>query len=100
MEQVWLCLCKVFQKSGCRLTDYCDRSFLSVKNDVKFFTCLQLRKSIEKTMGRDLKEYKEFIDAQMLEILGQMDAPSMILDYLYLGSEWNASNLEELQNNG
>jgi len=51
-------------------------------------------------MGRDLKEYKEFIDAQMLEILGQMDAPSMILDYLYLGSEWNASNLEELQNNG
>ena len=32
--------------------------------------------------------------------IGQMDPASMILDYLYLGSEWNASNLEELRANG
>lgn len=44
-----------------------------------------------------LNEYKSFIDQEMLTILGQMDAPTKILDYLYLGSEWNASNLEELQ---
>ena len=48
----------------------------------------------------DLKKYKGIIDLQMFEIMGQMDAPSKILDYLYLGSEWNASNLEELQQNG
>ena len=29
-----------------------------------------------------------------------MDPASKILDYLYLGSEWNASNLEELRQNG
>ena len=48
----------------------------------------------------NLREYRHFIDTEMFEILGQMDAPSKIQDYLYLGSEWNASNIEELQNNG
>jgi protein phosphatase slingshot len=48
----------------------------------------------------DLGEYKSFIDEEMLVILGQMDAPTEIFDHVYLGSEWNASNLEELQRNG
>ena len=51
-------------------------------------------------MGRDLHDYRNFIDVEMLVILGQMDSASLIFDYLYLGSEWNASNLEELQKNG
>ncbi|KAA0717113.1 Protein phosphatase [Triplophysa tibetana] len=46
------------------------------------------------------KEYKEFIDNEMLLILGQMDKATLIFDHLYLGSEWNASNLEELQDSG
>ena len=45
----------------------------------------------------DLKEYMEYIDTEMLTVLGQMDCASQILDFLYLGSEWNASNLEELE---
>jgi protein phosphatase slingshot len=36
----------------------------------------------------------------MLTILGQMDEPSEIFEYLFLGSEWNASNLEELKGKG
>lgn len=48
----------------------------------------------------DLGEFKPFIDQEMLTILGQMDAPTEIFDHVYLGSEWNASNLEELQKNG
>ncbi|XP_052798733.1 protein phosphatase Slingshot homolog 1-like isoform X3 [Mya arenaria] len=68
--------------------------------DLEEVTCIFLRKAVEAKLGRDLKEYRSFIDAQMMEILGQMDAPSKILDHLYLGSEWNASNLEDLQNNG
>ncbi|KAG8591074.1 hypothetical protein GDO81_000001 [Engystomops pustulosus] len=35
----------------------------------------------------------------MIMILAQLDRPSEIFPYLYLGSEWNASNLEELQRN-
>ncbi|KAL4223563.1 Protein phosphatase Slingshot 2 [Mactra antiquata] len=68
--------------------------------DLEEVTCIFLRKSIEAKIGRDLKSYRSFIDTEMMEILGQMDAPSKILDHLYLGSEWNASNLEELQENG
>uniref|UniRef100_A0A8C2AXU1 protein-serine/threonine phosphatase n=1 Tax=Cyprinus carpio TaxID=7962 RepID=A0A8C2AXU1_CYPCA len=42
----------------------------------------------------------KFIDNEMLLILGQMDKATLIFDHLYLGSEWNASNLEELQDSG
>ena len=48
----------------------------------------------------DLTDYKEYIDQEMLTVLGQMDCASKILDYLYLGSEWNACNLEELEQLG
>ena len=47
-----------------------------------------------------MKPYKNYFDEEMLRILGQMDMASEILDYLYLGSEWNACNLEELQSKG
>lgn len=84
-------------------------------------------------MSCNLKEYKEFIDNEMLLILGQMDKATHIFDHVYLvrtagfhlisapvwllyhqgrsvlihrsvfplqGSEWNASNLEELRECG
>ena len=46
-----------------------------------------------------LSLYKQYIDDVMLQILAQMDKPTMILPHLYLGSEWNASNFDELQSN-
>ncbi|XP_021339584.1 protein phosphatase Slingshot homolog 3-like, partial [Mizuhopecten yessoensis] len=36
----------------------------------------------------------------MITIMGLMDSPTMIKDFLFLGSEFNASNLEELTENG
>ena len=35
----------------------------------------------------------------MMTIMGQMEAASKIFDYLFLGTEWNASNAEELEAN-
>lgn len=55
---------------------------------------------MEKVLGKDLNCFKSFIDEEMLKILGQMDESSQIFDYLYLGSEWNASNFEELKGKG
>ena len=55
---------------------------------------------LEDDLGGNLESFKSFIDKEILVILGQMDPASKILDYLYLGSEWNASNLEELRQNG
>ena len=47
-----------------------------------------------------LKHMRQFIDEEMIVILRQMDSASEIFPFLYLGSEWNASNLEELKENG
>ncbi|XP_017020543.1 protein phosphatase Slingshot isoform X2 [Drosophila kikkawai] len=68
--------------------------------DLDEVTSKYIRGRLEEILDMDLGEYKSFIDTEMLVILGQMDAPTKIFEHVYLGSEWNASNLEELQKNG
>uniref|UniRef100_A0A1A9X1T2 protein-serine/threonine phosphatase n=1 Tax=Glossina brevipalpis TaxID=37001 RepID=A0A1A9X1T2_9MUSC len=68
--------------------------------DLDEVTSKYIRSRLEEHLDMDLGEYKSFIDEEMLIILGQMDAPTEIFEHVYLGSEWNASNLEELQKNG
>ena len=67
--------------------------------DLDNVTSKAIRTSCEAEMGESLEEFKSFIDKEILLILGQMNPASKILDYLYLGSEWNASNLDELKDN-
>ena len=61
---------------------------------------MKLRERLEEDMGMNLQDHKQFIGEEMVIILQQMDSPSHIFDFLYLGSEWNASNFDELQKNG
>lgn len=68
--------------------------------DLDEVTSKYIRNRLEEDLDMDLGEFKSFIDQEMLTILGQMDAPTEIFDHVYLGSEWNASNFEELQKNG
>ncbi|XP_046680249.1 protein phosphatase Slingshot isoform X3 [Homalodisca vitripennis] len=68
--------------------------------DLDEVTSKQVRTRLEEVLDMDLGEYKSFIDQEMLVILGQMDAATEIFPHVYLGSEWNASNLEELNKNG
>ncbi|XP_076473112.1 LOW QUALITY PROTEIN: uncharacterized protein LOC143302355 [Babylonia areolata] len=68
--------------------------------DLDEATCRSLRLEVEEALNMKLDEYRNYFDEELIRILGQMDAPSRILDFLYLGSEWNASNLEELQQLG
>ncbi|XP_019762872.2 protein phosphatase Slingshot isoform X2 [Dendroctonus ponderosae] len=67
--------------------------------DLDEVTSKFIRSRLEEQLDMDLGEFKSFIDQEMLVILGQMDAPTEIFDHVYLGSEWNASNYEELQRN-
>ncbi|XP_078083437.1 protein phosphatase Slingshot homolog 1-like isoform X2 [Mustelus asterias] len=73
---------------------------IMMSKDLENVTSKEIRNELEQQMNCNLKEYKGFIDNEMLIILGQMDKASLIFDHLYLGSEWNASNLEELQSTG
>ncbi len=69
--------------------------------DLDSITSRGIRTQLEEIMGESLEGFKSLIDQEILVILGQMDPASQIRDdYLYLGSEWNASNLEELRSNG
>lgn len=45
-----------------------------------------MRTSLESRIGMDMKDYKEYIDNEMMVTMAQMDKPSRILDYLYLVS--------------
>lgn len=48
------------------------------------FFFVQIRTELEQHMNCNLKEYKEFIDNEMLLILGQMDKATLIFDHVYL----------------
>ncbi|XP_043571457.1 protein phosphatase Slingshot homolog 1-like isoform X1 [Chiloscyllium plagiosum] len=74
--------------------------YIMMSKDLENVTSKDIRNELEQQMNCTLKEYKGFIDNEMLIILGQMDKATLIFDHLYLGSEWNASNLEELQSTG
>lgn len=44
----------------------------------------QVRSALEEKIGLDMKNYKEFIDNEMMVTMAQMDKPSKLLEYLYL----------------
>ncbi|KAM6358912.1 protein phosphatase Slingshot homolog 3 isoform 2-T2 [Alca torda] len=67
--------------------------------DLESVTSKEVREELERRMGHSLAQHKDFIDNEMLLVLAQMDRPSRVFPHLYLGSEWNAANLEELQQN-
>lgn len=73
---------------------------IMMQKDLENVTCKEIRTELEMHMTCNLREFKEFIDNEMITILGQMDSPTEIFDHVFLGSEWNASNLDELQNSG
>jgi hypothetical protein len=63
------------------------------------YALAQIRQQLEERLQLSLSDYKEFVDHEMLIILGHMEKPSQIFDHLFLGTEWNASNLEQLHDN-
>merc|ERR1719250_575845 len=68
--------------------------------DLDGITSKTIRVRLETELDQKLDDFKSFIDEEILLILGQMDPASEIFDFMFLGSEWNASNLEELNSNG
>jgi protein phosphatase slingshot len=67
--------------------------------DLDEVTSRDIRKQLQDECTINLPPYKDFIDRSILHILGQMEKPSKIFDYLYLGTEWNAANFDELERN-
>ena len=55
--------------------------------DLEEVSSKQIRQHLEEDMEMDLNEFRSFIDQTIMVILGQMEKPSMIKDYLYLVSD-------------
>ncbi|XP_034375371.1 protein phosphatase Slingshot homolog 3 isoform X4 [Arvicanthis niloticus] len=68
-------------------------------SDLDSVTSKEIRQALELRLGCPLQQYRDFIDNQMLLLMAQQDRASRIFPHLYLGSEWNAANLEELERN-
>ncbi|XP_020823898.1 protein phosphatase Slingshot homolog 3 [Phascolarctos cinereus] len=68
-------------------------------SDLESVTSKEIRQALEGRLGCPLQQYRDFIDNQMLVLMAQRDRASHIFPHLYLGSEWNAANLDELQRN-
>lgn len=51
-----------------------------------FLLPTQIRTELEMQMVCNLREFKEFIDNEMIVILGQMDSPTQIFDHVFLVS--------------
>lgn len=62
----------------------CASTVCSTEPCFTFYPRPQIRTVLEQHMSCNLKEYKEFIDNEMLLILGQMDKATLVFDYLYL----------------
>lgn len=65
--------------------------------DLEEVSTKQLRALVETDLGCSLAAYRGMFEQCVLVVMGQLEKPSKIQDGLYLGSEWNASNLDELR---
>ncbi|XP_022089640.1 protein phosphatase Slingshot homolog 2-like isoform X2 [Acanthaster planci] len=79
--------------------------FLKIKDimasaDLDNITSREVRLKMEDDLGKSLNEYRHYLDEQLITYMRQMDSATLIFDHIYLGSEWNASHLEELEANG
>lgn len=72
---------------------------IMMTEDLDNLTCKMVHTGLTARLGFDIRPFREYIDNEILVTMAQMDKPSQIFDYLYLGSEWNAANFEELQKN-
>lgn len=72
---------------------------IMMTEDLDSLTSKMVHTALQSRIGFDMRPFKEYIDNEILVTMAQMDKPSKIFDYLYLGSEWNAANFEELQKN-
>lgn len=70
---------------------------LREEKDLDNISTRDVREKLEKALNMEIKERKEFVNRQIMTIVGQMDPPTKITEYIYLGSEWNSSNKSEMK---
>jgi protein phosphatase slingshot len=69
------------------------------KDDYGSMSSVHIRQLLEKELELKLDTFKKFIDATIFQFYNQfIECATRILDHLFLGTEWNASNYDALSN--
>jgi protein-tyrosine phosphatase len=69
------------------------------KDDYGSMSSVHIRQLLEKELELKLDTFKKFIDATIFQFYNQfIECATKILDHLFLGTEWNASNYDALSN--
>lgn len=71
------------------------------KDDYGSMSSVYIRQLLEKELNISLDGFKKFIDATIFQFYNQfIECATRIVDHLYLGTEWNASNYDALTHDG
>ena len=73
---------------------------ISSKDDYGSMSSVHIREILERELQLKLDGFKKFIDATIFQFYNQLvECATQITPYLYLGTEWNASNYDSLMSN-
>lgn len=74
---------------------------INSKDDYGSMSSIAIRNILEKELQMNLENFKKFVDVTIFQFYNQLvECASQILPFLYLGTEWNASNYDSLVSDG
>lgn len=90
-------LSKHDEETGIRIREKLKEIMMSSKDDYGSMSSVYIRELLEKELGVKLDNFKKFIDVTIFQFYNQLvECATEVLPYLYLGTEWNASNYDAL----
>jgi len=95
------CLSKEQEETGAKIKEKLKEIMISSKDDYGSMSSIHIRGILERELQLNLDSYKKFVDVTIFQFYNQLvECASQVLPYLYLGTEWNASNYDSLFSDG
>lgn len=89
----------ILKEIGLKIKEKLKEIMINSKDDYGSMSSVYIRQMLEKELGLKLDSFKKFIDATIFQFYNQLvECATKVLPYLYLGTEWNASNYDSLIN--
>ena len=74
---------------------------INSKDDYGSMSTIHIRGILERELQLNLDNFKKFVDVTIFQFYNQLvECASQVLPFLYLGTEWNASNYDSLVTDG
>ena len=85
------------EETGAKIKEKLREIMMSSKDDYGSMSSIHIRELLENQLNLKLDNFKKFIDVTIFQFYNQLvECASELLPYLYLGTEWNASNYDAL----